>query len=80
MSLIRSTHLFVLVALLVTPAVYAGDGKGNAASGKELFVASACSTCHGVTRVSTSTPAQASSAPVKIALCRPMRSTRLSVR
>jgi len=50
MSLIRSAHLFVLAALLATPAAYAGDGKGNAASGKELFVASACSTCHGVTR------------------------------
>ena len=55
MSLIRSAHLFVLVALLVTPAAYAGDGKGNAASGKELFVASACSTCHGVTKEGDST-------------------------
>jgi len=55
MSLIRSAHLFVLAALLVTPAAYAGDGKGNAASGKELFVASACSTCHGVTREGDST-------------------------
>jgi len=52
MSAIRSIQLFALAALLATPAIYAGDGKGNAASGKELFVASACSTCHGVTKES----------------------------
>jgi cytochrome c len=49
MSAIRPTCLFALAALLATPAAYAGDAKGNAASGKELFMANACATCHGVT-------------------------------
>jgi cytochrome c len=50
MSAIRRIGLFALAALLATPAAYAGDATGNAASGKELFMANACATCHGVTR------------------------------
>ena len=49
MPAIRTFRLFALAALLATPAVYAGDAKGDAASGKELFTAKACATCHGVT-------------------------------
>jgi len=52
MPVIRPTHLFALAALLAMPAAYAGDGKGDAANGKELFTANACSTCHGVTKES----------------------------
>jgi cytochrome c len=50
MSAIRPTRLFALAALLATPAAYADAAKGNAASGEELFMANACSTCHGVTK------------------------------
>jgi cytochrome c len=50
MSAIRPIGLFALAALLATPAAYAGDATGNAANGKELFMANACATCHGVTR------------------------------
>ena len=31
------------------PAAYAGDAKGDAANGKELFMANGCPACHGVT-------------------------------
>ena len=48
MSAIRPIRLFVLAALLVTPAAYAGDAKGNAERGKALFTSNACGTCHGV--------------------------------
>jgi cytochrome c len=50
MSSIRPICLFALTALLATLATYAGDPKGDAANGKELFTANACVTCHGVTR------------------------------
>jgi cytochrome c len=50
MSAIQPIRLFVLAALLATPAAYAGDTKGNADNGKELFMTSACPTCHGVTK------------------------------
>jgi cytochrome c len=50
MSAIRPIRLFALAALLATPTAYAGDAGGNAANGKELFMANACATCHGVTR------------------------------
>jgi cytochrome c len=43
-------RLFVLAALLAMPAAYAGDIKGDAANGKELFMASTCPTCHSVTK------------------------------
>jgi cytochrome c len=48
MSAIRPV-LIALAALVATPAAYAGDAKGDAANGKELFIANACATCHGVT-------------------------------
>jgi cytochrome c len=50
MSAIRSIRLFALSAVLATPAAYAGDAKGNADNGKKLFMASSCTTCHGVTK------------------------------
>jgi cytochrome c len=50
MSAIRPIRLLVLAALLATPAAYAGDTKGDAANGKELFMANACVACHGVTK------------------------------
>jgi cytochrome c len=50
MSAIRSLGLFALAALLATPAAYASDAEGNAATGKELFTTNACTTCHGVTK------------------------------
>ena len=50
MSAIRSVRLFVVAALLATPAAYAGDLTGNAEKGKEIFTAGACVTCHGVAK------------------------------
>jgi cytochrome c len=50
MSAIRPLRLFALAALLAAPAAYASDAKGDAASGKELFMASGCPACHGVTK------------------------------
>jgi len=50
MSAIRPIRLFALAALLATPAAYASDAKGDAAKGEELFMASGCPACHGVTR------------------------------
>jgi cytochrome c len=44
MSAIRRIRLFALTALLAAPAAHAGD----AAKGKELFMASGCPACHGV--------------------------------
>ena len=50
MFAIRPVRLFALAALLSTPAAYASDAKGDAANGKELFMASGCPACHGVTK------------------------------
>ena len=50
MSAIRPIRLFALAALLATPAAYADDAEGDAANGKELFMASGCPACHGVTK------------------------------
>jgi cytochrome c len=50
MSAIRPIRLFVLAALLGTSAASAGDVKGDAANGKELFVANGCVACHGLTQ------------------------------
>ena len=58
MSAIRPIRLFALAALLATcatTAAFARDDKGRADTsaadrGKELFMTSACSTCHGVTK------------------------------
>jgi cytochrome c len=46
MSATRPIRLFALAALLAAPAAYAGD----AANGKELFMANGCPACHGVTK------------------------------
>ena len=48
MFAIRPIRLFVLAALLTTSAAYADGIKGNAANGKELFMANTCPTCHSV--------------------------------
>ena len=50
MSAIRPIRLFALAALLATPAAYAGDIKGDAAKGKELFMSNSCPACHAVTQ------------------------------
>jgi cytochrome c len=50
MSAIRPLRLFALAALLATPAAYASDAEGDAAKGGELFMASGCPACHGVTK------------------------------
>ncbi|MEO8465000.1 MAG: c-type cytochrome [Gammaproteobacteria bacterium] len=50
MSAIRPLRLFALAALLAAPAAYAGETKGDAANGKEMFMASGCPACHGVTK------------------------------
>jgi cytochrome c len=50
MSAIRSIRLFALVALLAAPATYAGDANGDATRGEEVFMASGCPACHGVTK------------------------------
>ena len=50
MPAIRRIRLFALAALLAAPAAYASDTDGNAATGKELFEASGCPACHGVTK------------------------------
>jgi cytochrome c len=51
---IRPVYLFTLAALLAAPAAHAGDAqgdaKGDAARGQELFMASGCPACHGVTK------------------------------
>lgn len=54
MSAIRSVRLFALAALLATPAAFAGDIKGDAAKGQELFNTNACVACHGITKEDTS--------------------------
>jgi cytochrome c len=50
MFAIRPIRLFALAALLATPGAYADDATGDAANGKELFMANSCATCHGVTK------------------------------
>ena len=50
MSAIRPIRLFALAALLATPAAYASESNGDAASGKELVMNSGCPACHGVTK------------------------------
>ena len=49
MSAIRSIHLFALAALLGASAASGGELEGDAAKGKELFMANGCVACHGVT-------------------------------
>jgi cytochrome c len=50
MSAIRPIRLFALAALLAVPGAYASDAEGDAANGKEVFLASGCPACHGVTQ------------------------------
>jgi len=50
MSAIRPIRLFALAALLAAPATYGSDAKGDAARGEEVFMASGCPACHGVTK------------------------------
>ena len=50
MSAIRLIRLCGLAALLSAPAAHASDAKGDAANGKEVFMASGCPACHGVTK------------------------------
>jgi cytochrome c len=50
MSAIRRIRLFALAALLAAPAAYAGGDEGDAARGEEVFMASGCPACHGVTK------------------------------
>lgn len=47
MSAIR---LFVVTALLASPAPYASEIEGDAARGKDLFMYNGCPACHGVTK------------------------------
>jgi len=54
MSAVRPIRLFALAASLVTCAAYAGDLKGNAATGKALFLTNGCPACHSVTAQDTS--------------------------
>jgi cytochrome c len=49
MSQIPHIRLFALTALLTTFAAYADSLNGNAAIGRELFMANSCPACHGVT-------------------------------
>ena len=49
MSSIRPIRLFALATLLATAAAYASETPGDAANGKEVFMASGCPACHGVT-------------------------------
>jgi cytochrome c len=49
MSVTRSFLPVALGAVLAAAAALAADIKGDAARGKELFLTSACVTCHGVT-------------------------------
>jgi cytochrome c len=50
MSQFPPIRLFALAALLATSAAYAGGLNGNAAQGRELFMANGCPACHGVTK------------------------------
>ena len=50
MSQFPPIRLFALTALLAPSAAYAGGLNGNAAKGRELFMANSCPACHGVTQ------------------------------
>ena len=49
MSAIQRLGPFALIALLTAPGSYAEDADGDAARGQEIFMASGCPACHGVT-------------------------------
>jgi cytochrome c len=46
----RRIRLFALAALVTGGAAYADKPSGDAAKGQELFMASGCPACHGVTK------------------------------
>ena len=50
MSAIGSVRLFALALLLAMTTAYAGDIKGDAARGNEVFMSNICPTCHAVTK------------------------------
>lgn len=50
MSALQRIRLFALAALLAAPAADADGVRGDAANGQELFMASGCPACHGVTK------------------------------
>jgi cytochrome c len=50
MFLAPPIRLSALAALLATSAAYASGLAGDAANGRELFMANACPACHGVTK------------------------------
>jgi len=50
MSALRPIRTLALAALLATPAAHASDANGDAVNGKQLFEASGCPACHGVTK------------------------------
>jgi cytochrome c len=50
MSVLRFIRVLALAALFATPAAYASDANGDAVNGKQLFEASGCPACHGVTK------------------------------
>jgi cytochrome c len=50
MSAIRCIRLFAVAAVLAAPTAYSDDAKGDAVKGQELFMASGCPACHGVTK------------------------------
>jgi cytochrome c len=54
MSAVSPIRLFALAALLATSAAYASGLIGDAAKGRELFMANGCPACHGVTQADTS--------------------------
>ena len=50
MTVIRPIRLLATAALLAAHAINASGTKGDAATGKEVFMASGCPACHGVTK------------------------------
>ncbi len=50
MSAIRRIRLLTVAALLAAPAAYASETQGDAANGEQVFMASGCPACHGVTK------------------------------
>lgn len=50
MSAILPRRLFALAVVLAMPVAYASEIVGDAANGRELFMANGCPACHGVTK------------------------------
>lgn len=49
MSANRLVRLLAMTALITAPATYASEMQGDAARGREVFMASGCPACHAVT-------------------------------